>query len=532
MENMLGVMIDCSRNAVMSVESIKKFAGIIKKMGYNTLMLYTEDTFELDNRPLFGYMRGRYTKAELREIDDYCNELGIEVIPCMQTLAHLEGIFKWGDFAEVNDYNNILLIGEEKTYELIDDMFRNLSESFRSRKIHIGMDEAWMVGLGKYREKNGIVDRFDMINGHLNRVCEIAKKYDYKPMIWHDMFCSLAINDIMYYYEDGDYDLSRIPENEKLMPKDVSIVYWDYYKTEYKDYDRIMNICKKFNRDMIFAGGAWTWRGFSPDNDFSIKTTEPALRACKDHGIKDVIITIWGDDGAECSPYAVLPSLMYSAEAYKGNTDMDSIKAKFKEIVGADFDSFMILDKINTPGGKHNFKSHPNKYLLYNDLFTGLSDHKCTEADDEYYKELAQEIKNAADKGEYAYIFDTLEKMAEVLSVKTNLGNRTRSAYKKNDKDELKKIALDYDVVIKKLEEFHALLQKQWFIDNKPYGFDIQDIRFGGMILRIKSCRDRLLSYIAGTISEIPELSEELLEKDCCWSWGRSVSPNTISHIL
>ena len=144
----------------------------------------------------------------------------------------------------------------------------------------------------------------------------------------------------------------------------------------------------------------------------------------------------------------------------------------------------------------------------------------------------AEEIKNAGNKGEYAYIFDTLEKMAEVLSVKTNLGNRTRNAYKKNDKNELKKIASDYDVVIKKLEEFHALLQKQWFIDNKPYGFDIQDIRFGGLILRIKSCRDRLISYIEGTISEIPELSEEILEKDCCWSWGRSVSPNTISHIL
>jgi len=44
-EKMLGVMIDCSRNAVMTVDSVKKYADIIRKMGYNTIMLYTEDTY-------------------------------------------------------------------------------------------------------------------------------------------------------------------------------------------------------------------------------------------------------------------------------------------------------------------------------------------------------------------------------------------------------------------------------------------------------------------------------------------------------
>lgn len=43
MEKMLGVMIDCSRNAVMNVKTVKKCADVLKKMGYNTLMLYTKD---------------------------------------------------------------------------------------------------------------------------------------------------------------------------------------------------------------------------------------------------------------------------------------------------------------------------------------------------------------------------------------------------------------------------------------------------------------------------------------------------------
>ena len=50
MDKMLGVMLDCSRNAVMSVDNVKKYADILSKMGYNTLMLYTEETYEVNNQ--------------------------------------------------------------------------------------------------------------------------------------------------------------------------------------------------------------------------------------------------------------------------------------------------------------------------------------------------------------------------------------------------------------------------------------------------------------------------------------------------
>ena len=68
---MLGVMLDCSRNAVLKPEKVKEFARIIRKMGYDTLMLYTEDTYEIESQPYFGYLRGKYTKEELKDIDKY-----------------------------------------------------------------------------------------------------------------------------------------------------------------------------------------------------------------------------------------------------------------------------------------------------------------------------------------------------------------------------------------------------------------------------------------------------------------------------
>ena len=42
-----GVMLDCSRNAVRSLPTLKKMVDLLQAMGYNTLMLYMEDTFDV-----------------------------------------------------------------------------------------------------------------------------------------------------------------------------------------------------------------------------------------------------------------------------------------------------------------------------------------------------------------------------------------------------------------------------------------------------------------------------------------------------
>ena len=61
-----GTMLDCSRNSVLSVESIKKYIRMQAALGMNTMMLYTEDTYEVPEYPYFGAFRGRYTREELK----------------------------------------------------------------------------------------------------------------------------------------------------------------------------------------------------------------------------------------------------------------------------------------------------------------------------------------------------------------------------------------------------------------------------------------------------------------------------------
>ena len=151
------LMADCSRNAVRNIRTVKKLIRNLAMIGYTSLMLYTEDTYEVDGEPMFGYLRGRYTKAEMQEMNAYANEWGIELIPCIQTLAHLNQLtrYKYTQF-KCFDCSDILLVGEERTYELIDNMFRTLSECYTSKRIHIGMDEAWLLGRGNYLRKENV----------------------------------------------------------------------------------------------------------------------------------------------------------------------------------------------------------------------------------------------------------------------------------------------------------------------------------------------------------------------------------------
>ena len=84
-----GVMLDCSRNSVPTVNTIKKYIVRLAAFGMNRLYLYVEDTLEIEGYPYWGYLRGRFSKAEMKECDAFGKEFGVTLIPCIQTLAHL-----------------------------------------------------------------------------------------------------------------------------------------------------------------------------------------------------------------------------------------------------------------------------------------------------------------------------------------------------------------------------------------------------------------------------------------------------------
>jgi len=514
MTNRFGIMLDLSRNAVMKVEQIKRFIDCMQKMDYNCLELYMEDVYEIKGEPYFGYLRGRYTKEELKEIDDYASAKGIEVIPSIQVLAHFTCLAKQEVYKNIVDLNDILLIDEPKTYELIDKMFLTLKGCFKSPNVNIGMDEAHMVGLGKYLSKHGYQNRIDILLNHLNKVSEIGKKYGYTMHMWSDMFYRLLC--------DGAYHPRPVPELPKdlveRIPENVELVYWDYYTTEEDYYDQMFTSHKNTGRNVWYAGGMHCWWGFAPQNWKGLETIKTALPSVNKNGINNVLITLWGDDGGECSYFTCLHVLYELRQYSKGNYDKESIEKGFYQLFGVGYQDFTLLDLPNKTVKDYidekgrTRPQNPSKTLFYNDVFLGVMDKVVKEEPPIPYIEYANKLEQASKRaGEFNYIFSELSKLCLFLSIKSDLGVRTRTAYKEGNKKELKKLVKDYKKAGKLAKEFYNAFSILWHKENKGQGWEVQDARIGGVIMRIESARQRLKDYLKGNIDKIEELEEEIL---------------------
>lgn len=530
----LNYMFDCSRNAVPKSETVEEMIRLLAVMGYDTFMLYTEDTFVVKEQPYFGYLRNPLTKEDIQHFDNYCKLFGIELVPCIQTLAHFNSLIRHPSMGYLFDFNDILMVGEESTYEFIEQLISTCAEYFSSRRIHIGMDEAYMLGRGKYMDKHGPRSRFDIMSEHLERVNSICKKYGFHAMIWSDMFFSLALS--------AQYGDELPKEVVAGVPKDIDLYYWDYCSIEPEHFEENIKKHRAFENVIGFAGGATKWHGYTPDNRYSMASMAAAAKACVKTGVTDYIVTGWGDNGAECSPFAILPTILHCSRFNYGRYEIDEeFKKSFASLTGVSYDVFITVDLCNrvTENDDVNEKNTANKYLLFNDVLLGTLDTIIDEGQGELYAKHTQDIAAVKKQtGRFQYIFDTQEALCDVLSIKADLGIKLRNAYQADDKKQLKQLVQNMKKLLQKIDVFYKLLRVQWDKENRANGFDVQDIRMGALKQRIEVAISKVTDYLNGKVKQVPELEEKLLcfmghgeefEKDydqCEWRWRRMTSVN------
>ena len=506
-----GVMLDVSRNGVMKKEMLFSFIDLIAKMGYDTLELYSEDIYKLKDRPYFGYMRGGYSIEEIQEIDRYCISKNIELIPCIQTLAHFTNPSKEKDFIPMLDIDDILLVDDPKTYEFIEDMIKTAREAFSSKNLNIGMDEAYNLGKGNFQRKHGYEDQTSIMLRHLDRVSKIAEKYGFSCHMWGDMFVRMA-ND--GHYLDKKPDMEKLKSQNVELPKNVEPAYWDYYTTNQDTCEFFLNYFKNFQRDVWFVGGACCWKGYTPTNLKSLENSEVVFKAMQKEPVSNYLITLWGDDGRETSPFTVLPVLFAAKEFAQGNFDHEKIKEKFQEELHLSFDDFLLLDSssIGYKDGKRCQNTDGMaKCLLFQDPLMGLYDKAYMELDPINYNALAKKLKEAEERNEpFSYLFKEAAALADLLSIKSDLGIKTHQAYKQG-KEELTKILPLYDACIQKLDTFHDAFEELWMKENKPFGYEIIDIRLGGIRNRLLYAKKVISHYLSGKMERIEELECEQL---------------------
>lgn len=538
-----GLMFDCSRNGVLKTETIKKWIRLAALMGLDRFLLYTEDTYEVEGYPFFGALRGRYTREEIRECDDYAASFGIEMIPCIQTLAHLRTALRWPAFASLRDDADILLAEDEKTYALIDAMLASVKSMYRTRKVHLGMDEAFYLGYGNYRRLHGTVSQGELIRRHLDRVTQLCRKYGLEPMIWSDMFF-VTPGGGDYYQVPETY---QWPENEKP-DRRVTLVYWDYESHDEERYARMARLHRKLTDHVCFAGGAWIWNGLAPNYAQAMDATVKAFLGLEDTGVEDSFLTLWLDNGAETPVCTGLPmAAFYSRCAYGESVEPEEMESWFRMLSGESYQDLLLLDRLDhIPGtGRYNEKfANPSKEIFYQDPLTGMFDLQYGGRGlDVYYAETERLLKKAQKRaGNMKVIFQYYRLLACIVSVKCELGGRIRRAYLEGDRETLACIAgEELPDLRKKVQKMHELREEIWNDEFKPNGYEVLDIRLGGVETRLKSARRRICDYLDGKIQNLTELEEtrlpyytneeEKIEPVKCNLWENIVSASNIQGV-
>ncbi len=220
--DIVALQLDLARQ-VESVQYIKDYIDFAKENGYNTVFLYLEATIKVDCVPFFRADES-YTPDEIREIVAYGNEKGIDIIPALENLAHMEKFFRHKELAFMTECTDAAVDGRgifsglgdclcsnnPKAIEFVDTYYRQVMELFTSKYVHAGLDEPFdyaVCPVCTEKLKNGAT-KADFFYDHVMHTYDLVKAAGKTMMMWDDFFVYLDIVD--------------------KLPRDIIMCTWNY----------------------------------------------------------------------------------------------------------------------------------------------------------------------------------------------------------------------------------------------------------------------------------------------------------------
>lgn len=513
----LGILLDCAHNATVTSQHFGKWLRRLALLGFDTAMVYTEAGYRLPGEPCFGYRRGVYTLEEMQELDRYAAVLGIEMIGSIQALGHLEQPLKWSPYLKVRDTEHTLLVGDPVTAELVEKMVAFWAEAFGARRLHVGMDETYDLGRGRYLDLHGYRPGLDIYTEHLKLVAETCARHGLRPMVWSDVLFRLAGGAGGHYSPD-----SRLPDEVRsLLPEALDLVYWDYYSDDPAHYRERIEAHRALGYEPVMASGIWSWP--TPWHDW--RRTEQfggaCVAACREAGLRELTFALWSDDGGYWDVDSALAGVALMGELCHGDggVDEDALAARFTAVCGSDLATHRAASRINDALQACS--------VLWDDPLQAIYlRHAATEGTDAlrqakaHYGEVVAALRGregdtvAGDLGHAA-------RVARLLAAKTGLAARLFDAYTAGDRAALAAIGGDIPAMVALIEDLAASFRRRWLACCQPFGLEVIQIRLAGQAARYRELEQRLREYLAGDIETIAELEAPLSE---AWLPARSLS--------
>jgi predicted choloylglycine hydrolase len=181
--------------------------------GYNAVCFEPETMLPLRSAPTIATGL-TWSDEQVRRFRSVCDELGLEIIPLLQSLGHAYAVLQQPEFAQLREspgsfqqYCPSEPASRAAFFAQIDDVRAWFPDA---RRLHIGGDECRQLGrcprCASTVKQHGVGRLY---GDHISAVAAGARERGFAPLIWSDM-------------------LEQHPEAMATLPDDIGIIYWNY----------------------------------------------------------------------------------------------------------------------------------------------------------------------------------------------------------------------------------------------------------------------------------------------------------------
>ncbi|MBI1280165.1 MAG: family 20 glycosylhydrolase [Anaerolineaceae bacterium] len=287
-----GVMLDISRDKVPTLQTIYDLVDRLATLKVNQLQLYMEHTFAYRHHPEVWAKSTPFTGEEILELDVFCRERHVELVPNQNSLGHMERWLKheryrhlaecpegfeasWGGYSPPTTLNPL----DPGSLNLVASMYDELLPHFTSQLVNVGGDEPWELGKGNSKsavEARGGRVYLDYIRQLHNEISAHGRKMQF----W---------GDIIVHYPD------LVPE----LPKDITAMLWGYEGGERAaaEWELQCKLLESSGIPFYVCPGTSSWNSIAGRTDNAIDNCRISAISGLKHGAIGLLNTDWGDNG-------------------------------------------------------------------------------------------------------------------------------------------------------------------------------------------------------------------------------------------
>lgn len=318
---------DVSRGRIPKLSWLKILVDQLCLYKYNQLQLYVEHTIDLENTIESWIKHTPLTCSEIIELDEYCYNRGIELVPTMATFGHMYEVLRSPSYKNLGEFpsqsqrpfsfvermlHHTFNPANPQTIPFISKRIKDYAALFRSNKFNIGADETFDLGCGESKEiaqKDGVANLY---SSYVQKLCNTLQEIGSQPI----MYADIAL---------------KHPNMLCAIPKNVIFANWNYAANVTEDSVKLI---RNQNAQQYVCPGTQTWNRLIPDFDCAISNISKMCKYAHKNNACGLLLTDWGDYGHINDPILSLPYLIMAAQYSWGSSNIskNNVEHDFADI--------------------------------------------------------------------------------------------------------------------------------------------------------------------------------------------------------